>query len=777
MTTLGKSISRSWFSLALIALLIFAIPSFFLLGLKLFGWDGSLNKWLQENVGLSYHIPVGVWAAIILFLVPMIILLLYFLKLKRKPLSVPSTFLWKKSIEDLHVNSLFQWLRENVLLLLQLLAILLLIYAILDFRLHGGTTSGQHYIIMIDNSASMSATDVEPNRLEWAKREALKEIDATTDGDFGMVIEFNSTANTLQSYTNNRGLLRKAVESIERTQRPTRIEDALALAESLANPRRSGDEAGVVPANVEPGKERTYVPAEGIKTEIYLFSDGRFADMPEFSLGNLRVHFRSAGKRDTEIVTAAMRKSAGLPETANVTEGPARVNNLALGACSVTRDESDPALAQVFVRVLNFRNQEVSTRVQLDVLVNGRTRGILERPVLIPARSVRQEKAAPAKTEQGDEVEQFRIGVVPGETSVTFELKDIDDTQQTVLNARILKAEDDLPLDDQAWLVISAVRKGRVLLVSTFNPVLDAFFDDPAIREVATVTRLTPKDLATDKYRRPAMAGEFDLVIFDRCAPAKEDDLPQANTFFIGSVPPPWTKDTEEKFDKQIRGWEARHPLMRYLVSLDQIGFDEVFRVKELPPRTPRLLESRDSLFLFTLSRQSFTDLVLTFPLITDKGEYNTTWWRLPSFPLFLQNMLMTLGNVRDETNEETIKPGMIRAIRPDTAIKLVQVTDPEGKVYPLDRGTRTEFSFGDTRQIGAYRVSWDGEWRSTFAVNLLDSEESNLEPRPSVRFGSEHVVSGEERGQPRELWKWLVVLALGLLLGEWYIYNKRVYV
>ena len=59
-----------------------------------------------------------------------LILLLYFLKLRRQPLSVPSTFLWRKSIEDVHVNSLFQWLRENLLLILQLLTAVVLTIAI-----------------------------------------------------------------------------------------------------------------------------------------------------------------------------------------------------------------------------------------------------------------------------------------------------------------------------------------------------------------------------------------------------------------------------------------------------------------------------------------------------------------------------------------------------------------------------------------------------------------------------------------------------------------------
>ncbi len=775
--SLRTTLARSWFPIALVALLVLAIPGFILFGLKLFGWDGELNKWLQENVRLSYHIPVAVWAAIILFLVPLLILLLYFLKLKRKPLSVPSTFLWKKSIEDLHVNSLFQWLRENILLLLQLLAVLLLIYALMDFRLHGGTTSGRHYILLIDNSASMSATDVSPSRLEWAKQAALKEIDAASDNDFGMVIEFNSTANTLQSYTNNRGLLRRAVESIEPTQRPTRIDDALALAESLANPRRSGADTGAAPENVEPGKERTYVPAEGMDTEVHLFSDGRFPDVPEFSLGKLNMHFHAAGKREPEAVTARMRIEARLADTARVTEGPAVVNNLALGACNVTRDETDPSKAQVFARVLNYRNEPADVRVQLTLEVNGRTRSVYERAARPPARSVRAERVEADPEANVEQTEQVRLAVVPGDAPVTFDLAELDDTTQIVVRLSLVKVTDDLPTDNEAWLVISAVRKARILMVGTPNPVLDAFFDDPYIRDLSALTRLSPKDLTTPAYQRPALQGEFDLVIFDRCAPEKEDELPRANTFFVGAVPPPWKANADGKFDKQIRGWDSRHALMRYLTALDQVGFDDAFRVTDLPPRTPRLLESQDSVFLFTLSRQAYTDLVLTFPLITDKGEYNTTWWRLPSFPLFMQNVLMTLGNVRDETSEDPIKPGMVKALRPDVAVKEIHVTDADGKVHSLNRGTRAEFSFGDTHKVGVYRVAWDGEWKSTFAVNLLDPEESNLEPRPEVKIGAKSVAAGGERGQPRELWKWLAFAALGLLLGEWYIYNRRVYV
>src|SRR5262245_41965966 len=221
---IAVGLARAWFPLALILPLLLAIPGVVLFVLTLLGRETEVNPWMQEHWRISYHMPVPWWAGLVLLLLPLVILLLYFLKLKRKPLHVPSTFLWKKSIEDLHVNSLFQWLRQNILLVLQVLVLLFLIYSVLGLRFHGGTTQAKHYILVIDNSSSMSATDVSPSRLEVAKAEALREIDAAGDDDYGMVIVFNSKATTLQGYTNDKGKLRAAIHEIVQTHRPTRID-------------------------------------------------------------------------------------------------------------------------------------------------------------------------------------------------------------------------------------------------------------------------------------------------------------------------------------------------------------------------------------------------------------------------------------------------------------------------------------------------------------------------------------------------------------------------
>jgi hypothetical protein len=746
--SLWETLGRSWFPLALVAVLLLAIPGFVLFGLNVFGGEADVNAWLQGNLSLTYHIPLAWWLALILLLVPLLVVLLYFLKLKRKPLSVPSTFLWRKSIEDLHVNALFQWLRQNILLLLQLLTLLFLIYSVMDFRVHGRSSEGRHYILMIDNSASMGATDVAPSRLHWAKQEAIKEIDAATDNDFGMVIVFNSSAEILQSYTNNRGQLKSAVESVQQTQRPTRIEEALSLADSLANPTRSTDDASVRPANEDPSKARTYVRAEGISTEVHLYSDGRFPDLPDFSLGNLNVHLHSAGKLGAE-----------------------NVNNVGIVTFNALRDDQDPSKLQVFVRAVNYRNRKTETKAVLEMFVDGKLKSIKERSLSLSARRV-ETVSEPGK-------EETVVHDTPGEQAVTFELNDVDDRSKVVLHVKLEGLRDDFPLDDEAWLVVGVVRKARVLIVGHPNTVLNAFFDDTATRAVATVVHLAPDDLAKDTYLKPAHNGDFDLVVFDRCGPKTEEDMPRGNTFFIGQPPPPWKRTPGDVLkNPQIKGWMNKHPVMRYLTALQEVGILEAFKMKDLPPRTPRLIEIDQNVsLLFTLNRHSFTDLVMTFPILDDKDGWNTNWPLLPSFPLFLRNVLYALGNISDGSSEETVQPGQPKTLRPDVALSQIEVTDPAGDTKTLNRGTRADFSYGDTNRVGVYRVNWSGAWQRSFAVNLLDADESNLEPRQSVQIGATTVGASRERTQPRELWKWLVLTALGLLLLEWYIYNRRVFV
>src|SRR5215212_12022645 len=101
------------------------------------------------------------------------LLVLYFLKLRRREMTVPSTLLWRKAIQDLQVNAPFQKLRRNLLLLLQLLLLLLLTLALSRPVSNITPTAGKMTVIIVDRSASMAAIDINgKSRLEDAKRRA-----------------------------------------------------------------------------------------------------------------------------------------------------------------------------------------------------------------------------------------------------------------------------------------------------------------------------------------------------------------------------------------------------------------------------------------------------------------------------------------------------------------------------------------------------------------------------------------------------------------------------
>jgi hypothetical protein len=175
--------------------------------------------------------PAWLWG--LMAAIPPLIVALYFLKLRRQPLVVPSTYLWRKSIEDLHVNSLWQRLRRSLLLLLQLLLLLLLMVALINPTWRGPQLSGNRFIFLVDNSASMSATDTKaegaPSRLDLAKQRVGKMIDGLKGGDQVMLISFSDRAETVQEYTTNHREARRRLAAIQPSQRATSLGDALRL--------------------------------------------------------------------------------------------------------------------------------------------------------------------------------------------------------------------------------------------------------------------------------------------------------------------------------------------------------------------------------------------------------------------------------------------------------------------------------------------------------------------------------------------------------------------
>ena len=169
----------------------------------------------------------GAWFS--LAAIPLVIL--YFLKLRRPRFDVPSLVLWQSVLNDQRVNSPFQKFRRNLLLLLQLLLLALVILALMQPFIPADAGTSEYLPLLIDNSASMGALDEESgkSRLQLVLERVREQIENLRGGQQIALFTFASTGRRLTEFTNDRRQLLKALEQIQPTDLPARLDDVLRM--------------------------------------------------------------------------------------------------------------------------------------------------------------------------------------------------------------------------------------------------------------------------------------------------------------------------------------------------------------------------------------------------------------------------------------------------------------------------------------------------------------------------------------------------------------------
>ncbi len=646
---------------------------------------------------------------LLMTLIPPAIVALYFLKLRRQPLEVPSTFLWRRTIEDMHVNSLWQRLRQNLLLFLQLLLIALLMLACLRPNWHGKTKLQGRLIFLVDTSASMTATDVRPSRLDQAREKVSDLIEQMDPGDVAMIVSFSDRAKVEQPFTTNKALLNARLKAIQPTQRTSDIDEALRVAAGLANPGRSGDtNAGDVAV------------AEAMPADVFVLSDGGFRTVPEFSWGNLNPLYLPIGS--------------------------ASASNLAVSAFSAQVNPARPDRMEAFVEVHNYSESDVSVELTLS----------LDESML----------------------DAVQLSIAAGETSGTS--FSFDRIEKGILKVA-LDAEDDLAADNAAYAAINQGRRARVMMVTASNDAMEMALGTDSASRLADVSLMAPSGLESKEWDTASEEGKYDLVIFDRCQPKR---MPRSNTFFIGAIPPDgsWTAtDMEKDKSPQILDIEVTHPLMRYL----SFGDVRVARAQAVdgPAGAQVLIDSDGGALCAIAPREGFEDLVLGFALLTaDKDgknvRPNTDWPIRPSFPLFCKNVLEYLAGAGTSNEQISAVPGSAIPIRVDGGGATIDVVTPGGGKTAVVRDRNNAYVFSDTDQVGVYGVIPDGDdVTQRFSVNLFDEVESQIVPKRMFETAWNQVQAKESfETTRRDAWRWILLLAVIVLVVEWYIYNRRVY-
>src|SRR4030081_1842267 len=148
-------------------------------------------------------------AAPILGLTLPAIIALYFLRIRRPTRIVPALHLWPDQILDRQANVPWQKLRASWLLLLQLLVAAFLVVAAIKPALSASVSLAPYSIVLLDASASMQARDVQPSRLEEAKKQIGALIDQLGPQDRMTLIATQSTPRIVASVTGDRDALHR----------------------------------------------------------------------------------------------------------------------------------------------------------------------------------------------------------------------------------------------------------------------------------------------------------------------------------------------------------------------------------------------------------------------------------------------------------------------------------------------------------------------------------------------------------------------------------------
>jgi hypothetical protein len=657
------------------------------------------------------------WQWLILAAIPPAIVALYFLKLKRHPLIVPSTYLWHKSIEDLHVNTIWQRLRRNILLLLQLLVIFLVMGALLRPSWSGTRLIGSRFVFLIDNSASMSATDVQPTRLDEAKRRSGELIDQMRSGDAAMIISFADTARVEQSFTDDRGLLNRRLEAVKPTNRSTSLLEALKLAAGLANPGRSGEDITDVRV------------AEAMPATLYILSDGKFPPVTGFALGHLEPKFIPIGS----------------PEAVNV----------GIVAFSAQRSETSPDRLQAFARLENFGSNAV--KVPAELYLDGR---------LVDADQVE----IGAGETQGITFDTTAVDT--GLLRLKIKTKDhlsLDDEARLVLSpprrTRVLLVT---PGNEPLKMAMQTKSAREIAEVQIESPdfLKTKTYESQAAGgayELVIFDRCRPEGKSPGKSSMPQANTLFvgSLPADGEWTAGQKSDVPQI--IDIDSAHP--LMQWMDMGDVLLAAGTPLKPPTGATVLVDS----DVGAMMAIAPRD----SFEDVVLGFTIIEEQ------AGPEGKTKKYYGTNWPTRQSFPVFVRNLFEYCGAVRAGTGGENVRPGVPVTLESPGGQTTLSILSPSGGKTDLKSGKLGKLSFTETGKLGIYRVQSGGKTIDQFAVNLFDPDESDIRPNrsPSIKVGDVEV-KGENVWQAarKEIWKTAVLLGLAVLLVEWYIYNRRIY-
>jgi Ca-activated chloride channel homolog len=385
--------------------------------------------------------------------------------------------------------------------------------------------------------------------------------------------------------------------------------------------------------------------------------------------------------------------------------------------------------------------------------------------VLVEVRSWsdRPERIELTLSADGTPVDTSRLAIEPGAT-IQRVLPDRTGADGT-LEARLTfedGSHDDLPADDRAYATLPARRRARVLSVTEGNRYLEAAL---LLDDYLDVVEATPAE-APARLR----AEHFDVVIFDKVtAPVppgtsalwlrpEGPDAPLAYTPGYAQAP----AGTALRFEHVVRA----HPLVRFASDLEEGHIGRI--VRYAPTNADGVVASSAAgPLLIAGERGGGRFVVMSF----DVRESDVAL--LVSWPVMVLNAIDWFTG-EDPAYLSSFRTGDVWRVPVAAGVERASVEPPTGPRFTASVFEGRAVFLGT--DAGFYRVHAGDEHRLA-AGNLVDPRESDCRPHPTLDVHGVRATAPRpgRAGVRRELWVYLLALALALLLIEWVTWHRRI--
>jgi hypothetical protein len=447
--------------------------------------------------------------------------------------------------------------------------------------------------------------------------------------------------------------------------------------------------------------------------KLVLFSDGRISDSKNLTVAAEEMLFQAIGDSSDNVAITTMKAKRSF-------ENAEQVN--------------------VFATVANYNDFEVVTDLQLSINDDLKTVKTVRIPPMTRDVAAGKDKV--------------------GQVSVDFEISSLS---SGVIGLKLLR-EDSLAADDTAWSVISAPRDIKVLLVSNGNAVLETALT--ACRQVS-LFKCSVEEFAKTDQAEMGITRPYDIVVLDN-----HDGMEVGLGCYLvfGKVPDGIGVRIEGQVENQIIvDYRAKHPVLNY-VNMENLFAAKCYKM-ELPRDGEVLAEFNETAAVALLRRNNSVFVLAGFDVM------ETNWPFEPSFVLFIYNATAFLAENAGFGEKRELKAAEPVIVDAVSAGIEAFFSGPGYENEKIIASQSSKMRLPIMERVGLYTLETADSQGKVFAVNLLNSEESDIEPKQELTLSGRTIEASDTtiKRFNMPIWPYIVMVILLLTFAEWYVYNSKI--